>query len=155
MIVAKRLEEITPEGSKVLTIGLDTTVLAAAKKMRYHKVGCLVVTENGGKPVGIVTEHDLVYKVIAGQMPPESAHVAEVMTKELISVDLNTSLMKAQEIMARHRIRHLPIIEDGLLMGIISSRDILAHQFAAVKAVITQQAKVLQQLKDEYLGIVD
>lgn len=168
MIVAKRLEDIALEGSKVLTIDSDATVLAAAKKMRYHKIGCLVVTGDGCKPVGIVTEHDLVHKVLAGQMSrdpaakdcggglsPESVPVRDIMSRDLVSVDLNASIIKAQETMAKHRIRHLPIIEDGLLMGIISSRDILAHQFSAVKAVIAHQAKLLQQLKDECLGTVD
>lgn len=118
----------------------------AAKKMRRHRVGCLVVTDPEDGPVGVVTERDLVEKVLAAAKDPGETLVRDVMTEKVISVTTRASIMRAQAIMARHKIRHLPVIEDGLLLAMISSRDIVAHQLGAVRGILEQQAELCRDL---------
>lgn len=134
------------ENAAVLTIRAEATVLMAAKKMRHHRVGCLIVTGQEGAPVGVVSERDLIEKVLATATDPEGIHVRDVMTDGVISVTTRASILRAQSLMAHHRIRHLPVIEDGLLLGMISSRDIVAHQLGAVKSILEQQVELCRDL---------
>ena len=130
----------------VLTTRAEASVVMAAKKMRHHKVGCLMVIDRQGTPVGVVSERDLVGKVLATASDLEATCVRDVMTQEVISVTTRASIMSAQAIMAHHKIRHVPVIEDGLLMGMISSRDIVAHQLGAVRSILEKQAELCRDL---------
>jgi len=146
MTESHRVEMMLGKNPAVLSIRAEAAVLMAAKKMRHHHVGCLIVIDDAGAPVGVITERDLVEKVLVGAKEPERVQVKEVMTDKLISVTTRTSIMRAQAIMAKHKIRHLPIIEDGLMLGMISSRDIVAHQLGAVRSILEQQARLCRDL---------
>ncbi|MCD4825736.1 MAG: CBS domain-containing protein [Phycisphaerae bacterium] len=150
MIVKKPVTAIIKEGHGVLSVDADATVLMACKKMRYHNVGSLVVISEKGAPSGIVTERDLLNKVLAEEKDPRDMIVRDVMTDGVVSIDSLVSIPEAQIVMARHSIRHLPIIEDGLLLGMISIRDIFAHQLAAVKSLLRQQANPPENLDEEF-----
>jgi CBS domain-containing protein len=139
--------------SGVLSIGADRTVVEAARKMRDNRVGCLVVLDERGRAAGILTERDIADKVVADGLDPAQVPVHEIMTRRIISCTPNTPVVKAQHIMALHDIRHLPIIENDVLLGMLSSRDVLAHQFSTVKAIVHQQTQILHELEDLYPGI--
>jgi len=91
--------------------------------------------------------------VLAKRLDPGLTRVHDVMSRKLICCTRNTPISKAQEVMAQHEIRHLPIIENGVAVGMISSRDILAHQLSSVEAIAHTQTKVLERLERTFPGI--
>jgi len=153
MGTVNRVEKLLPQCPQVLDIRSDRSVAAAARKMKLHHVGCLVVVDEEGVISGIVSERDIVTRVVARNRDPEAVAVGEIATSSVVHCSPSTSLNKAQEIMAEHGIRHLPIIQDGVAVGMISSRDIIAHQLSSVKAIVRRQAKTLQRLEETYPGI--
>jgi CBS domain-containing protein len=93
----------------------------AARKMREQQTGSLLVLE-GDELVGIITERD-VLKAVATETPLDTP-ISEVMSKDLITVEPGTSLREAAGIMTERWIRHLPVLEGGRLVGIVSQRDL-------------------------------
>lgn len=112
--------------SPVITIGEDASVNEAAQLMDKNKVGCIIVTTEKGKPLGIITERDLVTRVLAKNARSSKLTVKEVMTSPLITVDPDETLSEAARRMSRLGIRRLGVIYKGNLVGIVSSKDILA-----------------------------
>jgi CBS domain-containing protein len=100
----------------------DGTFAQVATLLHENGISSVVVLE-GGKLVGIVTERDLVNLVADGRNPQQTK-VADRMTRELDTVGPRTDIAEAAEHMARLRIRHLPVVEEGALVGIISIRDL-------------------------------
>jgi CBS domain-containing protein len=118
---------LTTKGSQVLTIGPDASVLQAVLLMNDNKIGALVVTKSD-EVVGMFTERDLLRRVVGEQRDPNTTRVSEVMTAEVVCCTPQTSLEEARGAMKNRRIRHLPVIEDGRLCGLISIGDLNAHQ---------------------------
>ena len=104
-------------------IGPDESVLQAATKMKEVKKGCLLVTE-GAEPVGIVTQTDLINKVLAEGLSPAALSVSEVMTKELVTIDSESSVYDAVERMIEKRVRRLVVTEGDLAVGIVTTTDL-------------------------------
>ena len=120
---------------RVVTIGEQETVAAAAERMRRDRVGAVVVVGPEDQVIGIVTERDIISKIVARAEDPLTTRVSDIMVREVVSCPLNTLPRTAEELMVRHGIRHLPIIEDGKLQGMISSRDLVAHRLAVTEAM--------------------
>ena len=99
----------------------DDDLAAAARKMWEQQTGSLLVLE-GEDLVGIITERDVLRAVATGT--PLDTPVSEVMSKELITVEPGTSLREAARIMTERWIRHLPVLESGRLVGVVSQRDL-------------------------------
>jgi CBS domain-containing protein len=115
------------KGSHVQSIGPDATVLDAALLMNDHKIGSLVVSD-GGRLLGIITERDLLVRIVARRRDPAATAVRDAMTAELICGRTDTSLDEARGVMMKRRIRHLPIVdEDDHLLGMVSIGDLNAH----------------------------
>jgi len=112
--------------SPVATIDEDETVEKAAQLMDKHNVGCIIVTSKQGKPLGIITERDLVVRVLARNSQPSKLVAKEVMTSPLITVDPDETLSEAARRMNRLNIRRLGVMYKGNIVGLISSKDILA-----------------------------
>ncbi len=101
------------------------TILEAAKLMAAENVGALPVIDDQGKLIGMLSERDIVRRVVALEKDPTSTLVEEVMTPKPITVKPDYTLADALRIMAQLRVRHLPVVDDrGNLIGIISIRDI-------------------------------
>jgi diguanylate cyclase (GGDEF)-like protein len=132
---------------RVVTIGEQETVAAAAEKMRRDRVGSVVVVGPGDQVIGIITERDIISKIVAHAVNPAIARVSEVMVREVISCAPNTLPHTAEELMVRHGIRHLPIVEDGRVQGMISSRDLVAHQLAVTEAMKAAAEEVAEMSK--------
>ena len=111
----------------VVSIQSDQTVLNAVNLMNENKIGCLVVLENG-RVVGIVTERDMLERVIAVSAEPAKTFVGQVMSKPVVTVEQETSLEEAVELMFEHRIKKLPVMErgdtDARLVGLVTLTDI-------------------------------
>ena len=114
----------------VLTVEASATVAHAARVMSDHEVGALVVTGADRRAVGIVTERDVLRDVVAPERPAGEVTVAEVMTADLLSCTMATAYPEARRLMAEHGIRHLPILEDGRPVGMLSIRDVLTYELA-------------------------
>ena len=124
------------KGTKVVTIAPDDTVLEAARRMNAERIGALVVEEPALGVVGIISERDILRRVGAESRPPAETQVSEVMTSKLICCRPDTPAEECRDIMTRQRIRHLPVIENDQLVGIISIGDILAREVAAQQVAI-------------------
>ncbi|MEE9594952.1 MAG: CBS domain-containing protein [Candidatus Hydrothermarchaeales archaeon] len=107
----------------VRTIKGSATMAEAAQHMRKHRIGSLVVVD-GDKPVGIITERDIAFKVVADEKDLDTK-VSETMTGDLKTVDGETSLRDAAKLMVSHLIRRLPVFENEKLVGIITIDDIM------------------------------
>ena len=153
MSTVKRIERIVKRAGKVITARPGQTIVEVAAILAEHQIGCVVVVDERGALTGIVSERDIISKVVAKGRNPSEATVGEVMTSEVIFCTLETQISRAQRIMAEYGIRHLPIVEDGVPVGMISSRDVMAHELSASKEVIQRQNRILQDLECEHPGI--
>lgn len=116
------------KGSHVFTIGPYATVLDAAQLMNEHKIGCLLVTQ-GGEVIGILTERDLLRRVVAECRSPDETPVAEAMTSDVLYCRPHTSIEEVQRVMKDYRVRHVPIVDlNGDLHGMVSIGDVNAWQ---------------------------
>ena len=98
----------------------------AAKLMFERKCGCLLVLESS-KLKGIVTERDFIWKVIAKGLDSSKLKTREIMSSPVVTVDPDTDLAKAAELMVEHGIRGLPVAKDGIIYGIIGTRHIVSN----------------------------
>ena len=107
----------------IQAIGPHATVAEAAKKMGRVQKGCLLVVE-GARPVGILTEWDLVHKVLAKNLPLDELEVSKVMTKELISVQPEAPVSEAAKLIVKHGVHRLVVMDDGNVVGLLSTTDL-------------------------------
>jgi len=111
--------------SPLYTVDVTAKVVEAAKLMAEKRISGVVVTENG-KPVGIVTERDIVSRVVAKNLDPSKTPVKNVMSSPLITVDINTNLIEAVDLMNRKKVRRIVVTENNEVVGIFTVRDVLA-----------------------------
>jgi len=146
----KNIEHIVKQPDKLLTVAEDVTAAAAAKKMSDNHVGCLLVLGGRDKFVGVLSERDLLAKVLTKSLSPDAVRVKDIMTENPISCTLDTTVPKVEQLMAENGIRHIPIIENGRLIGVISSRDVIAyrmHNNRILKTAAEQMALLSTGLK--------
>ena len=117
-----KVEDVMVEN--VVSVLEKATVKEAAELMKQHEIGCLIVVKKR-KPVGIVTASDIVKRVILGTVDPENTKVRRIMSRPLVVVDTQISLEEASKIMREQRIRKLPVIEKGCLVGLITTTEIV------------------------------
>jgi CBS domain-containing protein len=109
----------------VVTIDVDKSVFEAAQLMSEKSLGCLIVVIKG-YPVGIITERDIVRRIVAKRVSLD-AKLTDVMTKTLITVDPDTSLREAARIMSKNKIRRLPVLKSNQLVGIVVASDFVRN----------------------------
>jgi CBS domain-containing protein len=111
--------------SPVVTINEDETANKAASNMDMHDLGAVIVQNKAGKSIGIITERDLVIRVIAKNLKPDTVKSKEIMTSPLVTIEPEATISDAARRMNRLDIRRLGVIYKGNLVGIISSKDVL------------------------------
>ena len=131
------------KGSSVFSIEAGASVYEAIAKMDERRVGALFVIEDGA-PVGVVSERDYTRKITLQGRSPKTA-VAEIMSSPVISVAPSTALAQCMHIVTERRVRHLPVVDCGRIVGVISIGDL-------VRAVIDQQARTVDQLNTVISG---
>ena len=119
----------------VIIIGEDATVMEAAKIMSDERIGSLVVGRRD-KIVGIFTERDVLNRVVARHLDPLKTIVKDVMTTPVACCQPTTKLAECRGVMTAKRIRHLPVVMDNRLLGMISSGDILALELGEKQQTI-------------------
>lgn len=134
-LVKQLLDE---KGRDVLSISPDATVLDAVKKMAEKSVGALLVMD-GDKLAGIVTERDYARKVILKGRASDDTPVRDIMTTDMVTTSSDSTVQVCMEQVTNRRIRHLPVVDDGKVTGVISIGDL-------VKAIIADQQEEIQQL---------
>jgi len=111
--------------SPVVTTDEETPSNKVARLMDEHKVGAVVVTNKEGKPLGIITERDLVLRVLSKNLTPDAAKAKEIMTTPLVTIEPEMTISEAAKKMNSLDIRRLGVLYKGNLVGLISSKDIL------------------------------
>ena len=142
VLSGKLKDLLAKKGNVVIQVESDCIIAAAARKMRDNKVGALMVMKNDTLS-GIFTERDLMSRVVSEGLNPEKVKVSEAMTSSIATVPLETPIREAANIMSQNRIRHLPVLEEGQLYGVISVGDILAWK-------LREQEFTLHQLEDYF-----
>jgi CBS domain-containing protein len=110
--------------SPVVTLDEDETSNKVANLMEENELGCVILTKNG-KPVGIITERDLVIRVLAKNLAPDTVEAKEIMTAPLLTIQPEATISEAARRMSRLNIRRLGVVYKGNLVGLLSSKDIL------------------------------
>jgi len=123
------------KGGDVATVDRKATVLDAAKIMNQKKIGAVVVTE-GDRVIGIFTERDILNRVVAAGKDSKITPIGEVMTSPMACCRRDTRIAECKTVMSQKRIRHLPVVEEGKLYGMISAWDILASEVTDQQATI-------------------
>jgi len=127
--------------SPVFTVDEKLTVDKAAGLMDQHELGCVIVTGKDEKPIGIITEKDLVSRVVARNILPRKLAAKEVMSTPLMTIGSETTLSEAARTMSRLNIRRLGVMYKGNLVGIISSKDILSVTPELIE-IISETARI-------------
>jgi CBS domain-containing protein len=123
----------------VISVHPDMLVEEAVRIMNTNEIGCLIVVESE-KPVGIMTERDLLKRVLETGKPPQTIKVGEIMTTPIIYGDPQMELEDAARLMFRKKVKKLPIMQDGKLVGLITLTDIArtAHMDQKMMNVIKE-----------------
>lgn len=128
-------EILAIKGTQVLSVGPSASVLDAALLMNEHKIGGLVVTE-GGQICGIITERDILQKIVGQRRDPGQTPVREVMTADVLCCQPFTPLEELRGVMKHRRIRHVPVVENNQLCGLISIGDLNAFETSSQEQTI-------------------
>lgn len=118
------------KGEGVFTMRPENTLLEVATELASRKIGSVVVTEVGGFIAGIISERDVV-RVLAERGPEQlSAPVEQAMTKSVVTCTLSDTIDELMAEMTARRFRHLPVVDDGQLIGIVSIGDVVKQRIA-------------------------
>jgi CBS domain-containing protein len=132
------------KGRDIISISPDASVLDAIKLMADKGIGALVVID-GGDLTGIVTERDYARKVIIKGRASDTTPVADIMTADVITASSQQTVNECMEMMTAKKCRHLPVVDDGDLVGMISIGDL-------VQAIIADQQEEIEQLEHYISG---
>jgi len=129
----------------LLMLDEGATVFEAARAMSAKKVGAVIVTADGGRLAGIFTERDLMSRVVVERKDPETVTLESVMTRDVFSVGVDAEVKAVRAELQQRHIRHLPVVIDGRIVGILSLRDLL-------RADIDEMSVEVQALESYFLG---
>lgn len=142
MKLVRHLLEV--KGTEIISIGQEASVFDAIQLMADRSIGSLLVLD-GARLLGIVTERDYARKVILKGRSAKTTDVREIMTTDVISAATGQTVNECMTLMTERRIRHLPVVEDGEVLGVISIGDL-------VNAIISDQKEEIEQLEQYISG---
>ena len=137
-----RLEDFLKlnKNRQIWTISKDQSVMQALILMSEKNIGAIIIVDNNDFPIGIFSERDYARKIILKGKSSKDTLLDEVMTKELITVTRDYKIEQCMEIMIEKKIRHLPVLEDKKIVGIVSIGDLL-------KIVVKEQKELIDHLQ--------
>ncbi len=121
------------KGRKVITVAAYASLLDVAKLLAENGIGCIVVVDEGGKVVGVISERDIVRGLGEKGHEVLKAPVAALMTEEVITCKERDTVDRVMAIMSSHRFRHMPVVENDQLIGIISIGDVVKTKIASAE----------------------
>lgn len=132
------------KGSATYSVTPDTSVFDALTLMALHDIGAVLVTDTG-RLVGIFTERDYARKLVLKGLSSKTVKVGEMMTRDVATIEPSEQITSVMNTMTRRRFRHLPVLDNGQLVGIITIGDV-------VKAVIEEQEETIKHLANYIAG---
>ena len=137
-----RIEDFLKQNKdrKIWTISKDQSVRQALTLMSEKNIGAIIIVDNNDFPIGIFSERDYARKIVLKGKSSKDTLLDEVMTKELITITKDNKIDQCMEIMTEKKIRHLPVLEDKKIVGIISIGDLL-------KIMIKEQKELIDHLQ--------
>lgn len=124
--MSRKLRDVI-KGRPVIGMPPETTVRDAARRMKQSGVGSIAITENGTL-IGIFTERDGLFRVLAEGLDPDTTPISQVMTSKVTTVPSSTTLAHALHLMFDFGFRHLPVVDDGVPTGMVSIRDAMGEE---------------------------
>lgn len=121
------------EGHRIVSLPADADVREAARRMTAEHVASVVVTDNDAHIVGIFTERDLTSRVVAGGLDPERTALSQVMSPTPLTIGPDATVAEALRMMHLNGLRHLPVLSAGQVVGVVSMRDFVGAEVAAVE----------------------
>ena len=109
--------------TRVITIDIDKNMHEAGKKMAKARVSTLIVMENR-RPVGIITDSDIIKQIVAKNLRPSDVKVEEIMSSPILTIGPNEDMLEAERKMRKNKVKRLPVVENGKLVGILTASDI-------------------------------
>ena len=134
-----------PDPRPVWSIGPTDSVMVALQIMSDRHIGFVVVLDQG-KLVGVLSERDCARRVLLAKKPADTTPVADVMSRQVVTVDLTQTFAEALRLMHQHGFRHLPVMDKGKLVAVVSVRDLMSE-------AVEHHAKVIAELERERLTI--
>jgi CBS domain-containing protein len=138
----------------VIAVNPEETVWEAVELMNKHEIGCLVVLENE-KPVGIVTERDILARVVLGSKDPMKTEISEIMTRSLVIGKPDMEILDAARLMFKRGIKKLPVVEGGYLVGLVTLTDLVYSQEMLVEMVRALEKLSLEEAPKRLVKVVD
>lgn len=146
MIDTTSISEILDDkGSQVWSVTPDTIVFDAIKMMADKNCGALAVVD-GDRLAGILSERDYTRKIVLLGKSSKSTQVREIISGQVVTVTRDSTVQDCLKLMTKHRVRHLPVLQDGKLTGLVSIGDL-------VNAVISMQRTTIEQLQTYISGV--
>ena len=142
MKIVKHL--LDSKGSNIISIAMNASVLDAIKLMAEKAIGSLLIMD-GSALKGIVTERDYARKVIIKGRSSKSTEVSEIMTTDVYTASPGETVSHCMSLMTKYKIRHLPVVDDGRVVGLISIGDL-------VEAIISDQQEEIEHLEHYISG---
>lgn len=124
------------KGTNIVSVAPTASVLEAARLMNDRSVGGVLVVDDAGALLGIFTERDILRRVVAAGLPPETTKVADVFTRDIVTTSPDTNVDECGAIMSSRRVRHLPVVDSGGLHGVVTIGDLLAHRVSEQETTI-------------------
>jgi len=146
ILAFRPLRQILESKARALwTVGPADSTLTALRLMADKNIGFLVVLEQGAM-VGVLSERDCARRVVLAEKSPQATPVADIMVRKVVTVDLAHTFADCLRLMHQHGIRHLPVVDGGKVVAVVSIRDLLSE---AVK----HHAKIIEELERERMQI--
>ncbi len=123
---------VSREG-KVITVGVDEKIAAVTRTLAVERLGAVVVTDDDGKLAGIISERDIVRALNEHGSGVQDMGVSDLMTRSVITCTPENSIEEVMELMTSHQIRHLPVVEDDALVGVVSILDVVRSRLSEVE----------------------
>lgn len=139
--------------SPVKTVYEKDTVEQVAKLMAIHDLGSIIVTDVQGNPVGIITERDVILRVVAKNLLPLDVKSEEIMSFPVLIVDPEADIKEAAQLMRQKKIRRLIVMIEGKMIGIITSKDIVAITPALIE-IISEKTRITHHLPTQKRGFI-